>query len=104
MAAKERSIELQVGALILVAAALLVAFIVVLGNFSLRRGYRLSVDFDYSGNLQSGAPVKISGIKVGKVEEVAFWGGKWDDAVKRRVQVRATISVEDNAREAIRQD
>jgi phospholipid/cholesterol/gamma-HCH transport system substrate-binding protein len=99
-----RSLQLQVGGLILVAAGLLAGFVVVLGNFSFRGGYRVSVDFDYSGNLQSGAPVKISGMKVGKVEEVAFWGGRIDPAVNRRVQVRANIWVEDSAREAIRQN
>src|SRR5438874_1555113 len=104
MAGKERAVELKVGALVLVAAGLLVGFIVALGNFSLRGGHRFFVDFDYSGNLQAGAPVKISGIKVGKVEEVAFFGGREDPAVKRRVQVRSTVWVEDTARDAIRQD
>ena len=36
MADSERSIALKVGALIVVAAALLVGFVVTLGNFSLR--------------------------------------------------------------------
>ena len=101
---KERAVEFKVGGLILVAVVLLVGFIVALGNFSFSRGYRFSVDFDYSGNLQAGAPVKISGIKVGKVEEVVFWGGKLDPAVNRRVQVRARVWVEDHAKDAIRQD
>src|SRR6185369_10233961 len=100
----ERSIALKVGALIVVAAALLIGFVVTLGNFSLRGGYRFFVDFDYSGGLQAGAPVKIAGIKVGKVEKVDFWGGRTDPAVHRRVQVRATVWVEERAREAIRSD
>ena len=48
--------------------------------------------------------MKIAGIKVGKVEKVDFWGGRLDPAVKRRVQVRVTVWVEERAREAIRQD
>ena len=102
--AKERGMELRVGALIVVAGLLLAGFVVALGNFSLRGGHSFSVDFDFSGNLQTGAPVKISGIKVGKVTDVAFWGGKIDPAVNRRVQVRATVWVEDRVKDAIRED
>ncbi|MSP60517.1 MAG: MCE family protein [Myxococcales bacterium] len=104
MASSERGLQLKVGALILVAVLLLGGFIVLLGSVSFSSGQRLRVDFDFSGNLQAGAPVKISGIKVGKVEEVAFFGGKMDEQVGRRVQVRATVWVEDRARESIRQD
>jgi len=70
----------------------------------LRGGYRLRVDFDFSGNLQSGAAVKISGIKIGKVEDVQFMGGAIDPETKRRVQVRVTAFVENRAHEAIRQN
>src|SRR5579871_1546404 len=104
MASKERALQVRVGALVVIALALLTGFIVVLGAFSLGGGQRLAVDFDFSGNLQAGAPVKISGIKVGKVEEVAFLGGKLDERVKRRVQVRATVWIEDRARESVRQN
>jgi phospholipid/cholesterol/gamma-HCH transport system substrate-binding protein len=102
--AKERGLELKVGALVLVAAALLVGFLVVLGNVSLSSGWRFYVDFDFSGNIQPGAPVKVSGIKVGKVESVDFWGGKMDPQVNRRVQVRLKVWVEDRVKESIRQD
>src|SRR5437867_13327443 len=103
-AGKERAVELKVGALILVAAALLAGFILALGNFSLRSGHRFFVDFDFSGNLQSGAPVKISGIKVGKVEEVRFLGGQLDPSTGRRVQVRVVAWVEDRVQSAVRKD
>ncbi len=99
-----RSLQLKVGALILTSLVLLAGFVILLGNFSLRGGYRIRIDFDFSGNLQSGAAVKISGIKVGKVEDVLFMGGAIDPDSKRRVQVRVTAFVENRAREAIRQD
>ncbi len=101
---KERGLEFKVGALIVTAAVILVAFIFVLGNFSLRSGFRLKVDFDYVGSLQAGAPIKVSGIKVGKVEEVEFLGGKVDPATNRRVQVRVTAWIEDRVRDSIRTD
>jgi phospholipid/cholesterol/gamma-HCH transport system substrate-binding protein len=99
-----RSLQLKVGALIVVSLLLLGGFVVLLGNFSLRGGYPIRVDFDFSGNLQSGAAVKISGIKVGKVEDVRFMGGALDAETGRRVQVRVIAFVENRVRDAIRQD
>ena len=86
----ERGLEFKVGLLILISSAILVAFIFVLGNFSLRSGYTIYVDYDYIGALQAGAPVKVSGIKVGKVESVEFFGGKEDPKLGKRVQVRVS--------------
>jgi phospholipid/cholesterol/gamma-HCH transport system substrate-binding protein len=101
---RERSLELKVGMLIVVATAILVAFIFVLGNFSLRSGYHIYVDYDYIGALQPGAPIKVSGIKVGKVTDIEFVGGKEDPKLHQRVQVRVTAWVEDRVRDSIRSD
>ena len=99
-----RSLEIKVGALVFVSLALLVSFVAVLGGFSFQRGHRYFVDYDFSGNIHAGAAVKISGIRVGKVEDVRFLGGVLDEKVKRRVQVRLTLIVEGRAREAIHDD
>src|SRR5215813_1431483 len=99
-----RSLELRVGLLIVAAAAILGGFLVVLGNFAFGKGYELRVDFDFSGNLQPGAPVKVSGIKVGKVEDVQFLGGALDEKTGRHVQVRVVAWVEDRVRPAIREN
>lgn len=101
---RERGLEFKVGLLVLVSGAILLAFIFVLGNFSLHSGFTIQVDYDYVGSLQAGAPVKVSGIKVGKVTDVDFLGGKQDPKVNDRVQVRVTAWIEDTAREAIRGD
>lgn len=101
---RERGLEFKVGLLILVSAAILVGFVFVLGNFSLRSGFKLYVDFDYIGALHEGAPIKISGIKVGKVEEIEFLAGRIDPQTKKRTQVRVTAWVEDRAAESIRRD
>ena len=101
---RERGLEFKVGLLILISSAILVAFIFILGNFSLRSGFSIYVDYDYVGSLQAGAPVKVSGIKVGKVSNVEFLGGKEDPAIKQRVQVRVTAWVEDRVRDSIRAD
>jgi phospholipid/cholesterol/gamma-HCH transport system substrate-binding protein len=101
---RERGLEFKVGLMILVSTVILVGFIFVLGNFSLRSGFKIYVDFDYIGSLQPGAPIKVSGIKVGKVEDVEFRGGKIDPKTNRRVQVRVTAWIEDRVRDSIRKD
>jgi phospholipid/cholesterol/gamma-HCH transport system substrate-binding protein len=101
---RERGLEFKVGLLILVASSILVGFIFILGNFSLRSGFTIHVDYDYIGSLQPGAPVKLSGIKVGKVKAVELYGGKQDPAIGKRVQVRVTAWVEDRVGDAIRGD
>jgi phospholipid/cholesterol/gamma-HCH transport system substrate-binding protein len=101
----ERGLEFKVGLLILVSTAILLGFIFILGNFSLRSGFTIAVDYDYIGALQPGAPVKVSGIKVGKVESVEFLGGKPDPKLGgKRVQVRVTAWIEDRVRDSIRGD
>jgi len=101
---RERGLEFKVGLLILISSAVLIAFIFVLGNFSLRSGFTIQVDFDYIGSLQPGAPIKVSGIKVGKVKDVDFLGGQIDPKIDKRVQVRVTAWIEDRVRDSIRSD
>jgi phospholipid/cholesterol/gamma-HCH transport system substrate-binding protein len=101
---RDRGIEFKVGALIVAGLAVFAGFIFLLGNFSLRSGYTLSVDYGFSGNIQPGAPVKVSGIKVGKVKGVEFVGGREVDRSGRRIQVRVRVWVEDRVRDSIRRD
>jgi len=99
-----KSLEYKVGLLLVVSLALLGGFLALLGNFSFRGGTRIKINYDFSGNLQSGAAVKISGIKVGKVEEVRYLGGEVDPDTGKRVQVRVVAFVEDRVKESIRKN
>jgi len=101
---RERGLEYKVGVLIAASTAILVGFLFILGNYSLSSGFELHLDYDYVGSLQAGAPVKLSGIKVGKVRAVELYGGKQDPAIGKRVQVRVTAWVEDRVADAIRSD
>ncbi len=100
----ESGVEYKVGLLMVGAMFLFAAFIFVLGKCSLSSGYTVYADYDYSGNVQPGAPVKVSGITVGRVEEVVFKGGKIDARTGRRVQVRVELWIENRARDSIRSD
>jgi phospholipid/cholesterol/gamma-HCH transport system substrate-binding protein len=101
---RERGIEIKVGILVIAALAVLVGFVFVLGNFSLAKGFSFFVDFDFSGNLQAGAPVKVAGIKVGKVERVDYLGGKLEPKTGRRVYVRVRAWVEERVRGTVFED
>ena len=92
--ASERSIEVKVGVLILVSVGILAAFILLMGGLSFQATYTLYVDFDNPGGLQAGAPVRIAGVKVGKVDQLVFRGGAIDPQTQRRVLVRAKLSIE----------
>ncbi len=88
---KEKSIEVKVGALVLVCTALLVAFIFVLGDFGGASGYPVAVDYETASDIKPGAPVKIAGVTSGKVKRIEYWGGKKDPKSGRRVIVRVHL-------------
>src|ERR1043166_88802 len=77
---RERGLESKVGPLTLGSTGILLGFLFLLGNYSLHSGFTLDVDYNYVGSLQAGAPVKLSGIKVGKVKAVELYGGQPDPA------------------------
>jgi phospholipid/cholesterol/gamma-HCH transport system substrate-binding protein len=62
------------------------------------------VDFDNPGGLQSGAAVRMAGLKVGSVGELAFLGGKVDPVTGHRTLVRVKANVEAKYKDAIRED
>jgi phospholipid/cholesterol/gamma-HCH transport system substrate-binding protein len=98
--AAPRSIEVKVGILILTALGLLAAFILIMGGINFQPTYSIFVDFDNPGGLQSGAPVKIASVKVGKIKELAFRGGTTSEG-KREALVRIRVEVEKRYQGAI---
>jgi phospholipid/cholesterol/gamma-HCH transport system substrate-binding protein len=99
----QRSIEVKVGILILCALGLLGAFIVVMGGLSFQPTYTVYVDFDNPGGLQSGAPVRIAGIKVGHVAELRFRGGLFDPKThEAEAPIRVVAKVDKQYQKAIR--
>lgn len=102
--AEERSIEVKVGILLLVSFAILAAFVLVMGGLSFDKTYVVYVDFDNPGGLQSGAPVRIAGVKVGDVDELEFKGGVVDPKVNRRVLVRAKLKIQTKVQSTIHDD
>jgi phospholipid/cholesterol/gamma-HCH transport system substrate-binding protein len=100
---QERSIEVKVGALILVSLGILSALILVMGGLSFQKTYPVFVDFDNPGGLQTGAAVRIAGVKVGSVESLQYLG-KIDPGTGRRVLVRARVTIEQRVKESVHSD
>ncbi len=95
----ERALELKVGAVLLAAIVVLGGFVLLLGDLGGPGGPEVMVDFEFSGAIQAGAPVKISGVKVGRVDELRFLGGTEGDGV----QVRLILRLEDTAQPVLRE-
>jgi phospholipid/cholesterol/gamma-HCH transport system substrate-binding protein len=103
----QRAIEIRVGALILVAVTLVGAFVAVVGGLSLQPTITVNVSFQNPGGLVAGAPVRISGVKVGKVSDIEFVGGldnrpaQQPDALIRavaKIEKRYAGAIHDDAR------
>ncbi|MFO0748894.1 MAG: MlaD family protein [Myxococcota bacterium] len=102
--ASEKHIEVKVGLLVAICVAILVTFIVVLGDFSAASGATLYLDVDTSASLKPGAVVKIAGVNAGKVAAVDYRGGEVDPKVGRPVLVRVTLSVDAPMLKTLRHD
>jgi len=63
-------IETRVGFFVLAGLGVLVAFVLALADIGIGGGDDFYVDYGYAGTLQVGAPVRISGIKVGRVSDL----------------------------------
>lgn len=101
---KEKSIEVKVGALVLVCTSLLVAFIVVLGDFGGASGFPVGVDFETASDIKPGAPVKVAGVTAGKIDRIEYWGGKLDPKSGRRVIVRVMLDVDPDKGQTLHED
>ncbi len=100
----QRSIEVRVGILILVAMGLLGAFVVVMGGLSFEPTYTIYVDFQNPGALQSGSSVRVAGVKVGRITEMQFRGGQVNADGEPEAPIRAVAKVEKRYAEAIREN
>lgn len=100
---QHRSIEVKVGILILVALGLLAGFIVVMGGLSFEPTYRVNVHFTNPGGLKTSAPVRLAGMRVGKVAEIEFRGSD-PQAVADNTLIRVVAELEKRYQPSIHAD
>jgi len=68
------TLEVKVGAFVVLGLVLLVLFVFAIGDLStvFQPGYRLHVLFDSANGITDGSPVQYAGVEVGKVQQVAI--------------------------------
>jgi phospholipid/cholesterol/gamma-HCH transport system substrate-binding protein len=100
----QRSIEVRVGALILVAVALVAVFTLLMAGITFQPTYKVYVSFQNPGGLTTGAPVRISGVKVGRVSDIEFLGAQPGHAAQPDALIRVTAKLETRYANAIHED
>jgi phospholipid/cholesterol/gamma-HCH transport system substrate-binding protein len=106
--ASSRSIELKVGAFILTAGLLLALFVLIMGGVNFQPTFSIVALFDNPGGLQSGAQVRMAGVKIGKVKAITFCKDRRDledmPAEMRTAIVCMDITMETRHRLSIRKN
>jgi len=96
--------ETRVGILFLVSFVLIVLFSYVLGAFNpFSNTHSLYVAYNFAGGIEIGSPVRVMGIKVGKVEEIKF-EPTLKDKEGKEVKLKIKISIDKSAWDTIRED
>lgn len=96
-------VKIKVGALVLVSLALLVGFVALLGTFSVGERSPVVIELDDSGGLLAGAPVRIAGVRAGRIDAVEFLVDP-REAVTGRAHVRLVALVDRDKFPAVRTD
>lgn len=104
MQKKETAIEVKVGALVLFSLALLVGFVLILGDFSLSDDFTVYVEFENAGGLKPGADVALAGINAGKVDALDFQSTEAAGDEQSAVGVRVTVKIDDKYAQSLREN
>jgi phospholipid/cholesterol/gamma-HCH transport system substrate-binding protein len=96
--------ETKVGILFLLAVVMVVAFAYFLGDLSpFSNSKELNIAYNFAGGIEEGSPVRVMGIKVGKVKEIVFDPNlKMPDG--EEVKLRLRITVDKKAWPTVRED
>lgn len=110
--------EAKVGGLVLATGALAVAFAWIIGiQNPFNQSVEYFVTYNFAGGIEVGSPVRVSGIKVGKVEKIDFFvpvdsksvalqepGSDVAEDGKAIAPLRVKISVRKDAAQGVRKD
>ncbi|MFA5319945.1 MAG: MlaD family protein [Candidatus Omnitrophota bacterium] len=99
MKVEKSNLELKVGAFVSVGLLILVAFILLIGDFkTLRSGYRLNFMFHFINGVKVGAPVRFAGVDVGEVKQIDLVADGDSTSVKVTVWIRKEIRIPSDSR------
>lgn len=98
-------VETKVGLLSFFAVVLIFIFAYLVGLISpFSDSYDLNIMYNYAGGIEQGSPVRVMGIKVGKVKSITFEPDfKMPDS-EQEVKLRVQVSIEKKAWKSVRQD
>lgn len=113
--------ELKVGIIAMITLALVVALAWLIGfKNPFQRDFEIYVTYQFAGGIEEGSPVRVSGIKVGKVDRIDFFvpadpkappislsspGGATEDVSEKAiVPVRLKLSIRQDAAVGIREN
>lgn len=97
-------VEYKVGLLALVSFVLVVFFAYLMGFISpFSNSHEVHVMYNYAGGIEEGSPIRVMGIKVGKVKSIAF-DPNYKMTSGEEVKLRLIISVDKKAWTSIRKD
>lgn len=99
----ERRLELKVGALVLATVVGVLALLWLMGELSVGSKTGLAVDFGHTGNVVEGAPVKLGGVQVGRVQAIRLLPER-RDAQGKPMPVQMELAVAPEALGALRTD
>jgi phospholipid/cholesterol/gamma-HCH transport system substrate-binding protein len=97
-------IETKVGVLFSIAVLMVIAFAWLMGALNpFANNYSLFVQYNFAGGIEVGSPVRVMGIKIGKVDSIDFVPDQ-KDSKDKKVKLRLKISVDKKAQETIRKN
>lgn len=99
----DERLELKVGALVALALLAALGILALMGELNFKGGESLTVDFAHAGSVVKGAPVKLGGVSVGRVDSVTLLPARRDDAGEPLL-VTMKVSVSAEARATLRED
>lgn len=97
-------IETKVGLLAFIAVVAVVLFGYWVGLYNpFTNQYQLRVMYNYAGGIEVGSPVRVMGIKVGKVDDIEF-RPDFKSEKGEEVKLEVTISIDKKAWKSVRSD
>ncbi len=103
MSNEESRLELKVGALLAASVAGGLALLYLMGELHLGSGHHVTVDFAHTGNVVKGAPVKLGGVPVGRIEGIELLASRRDDH-NEPLPVKMTLGISSDAAASLRAD
>src|SRR3954447_9478286 len=97
--------QTKVGILFLVSVVLMVIFAFALGSINLfSNSHELKLAYNFAGGIDVGSPVRVMGIKVGKVKSIEFQPDfKMPDS-GAEVKLIVTVTIDKKAWPTVRKD